>query len=54
MGKIPSKELIKDIESNFTELINAAILYEKKDIKLFIGFWVIIGLWWIGHWCIGD
>ena len=27
------KEYLKDIESNFTELINAAIWYEKKDIK---------------------
>ena len=26
------KECLKDIESNFTELINAAIWYEKKDM----------------------
>ena len=26
------KEYLKDIESNFTELINAAIWYEKKDM----------------------
>ena len=26
------KECLKDIESNFTELINDAIWYEKKDM----------------------